>query len=188
MLIGLSGLPQNGKGRVGRRLAEAHGFRHTKMADTLKEMLRVLLRAAGLDEETIERMIEGDLKEVPSPALGGKTPRWAMQSLGTEWGRDCISATIWGDLWEASATRMLDDGKSVVVDDVRFANEQERVKRLGGFIVLVMGRSEAATEHPSDNMEWLEPDYTIVNNGSLGDLDLKVDKLVRRITEDVWEK
>ena len=35
-----------------------------------------------------EAHIEGALKEVPCELLGGKTPRYAMQTLGTEWGRD----------------------------------------------------------------------------------------------------
>ncbi len=188
MLIGLSGLPFNGKGTVAKRLAEAHGFRHTKMAGALKNMLRVMLREAGVDDEMIERMIEGDLKETPQPMLGNRTPRWAMQSLGTEWGRDCITPTLWGDIWQLGVIRQLEAGKSVVVDYVRFADEQARVKRLGGFIVLVAGRSEAASGHASDKMDWLEPDYTILNDGSLRDLDLKVDNLLKRMQKDVWDE
>ena len=74
-----------------------------------------------------------------------------------------------------------------MVDDVRFANEQERVKRLGGFIVHVHGRNGTASTHPSDNMDWLVADYTIDNNGSLAELDDKVKQLIERIREDVWK-
>lgn len=186
MLIGLVGLPGNGKGMVAKRLAEAHGFRHMKMADTLKNMVRLMLADFGADEKTIERIIEGDLKELPSPFLNGKSGRWAMQTLGTEWGRDCISPSIWGDIWEFKVSNLLDNMKDVVVDDVRFTNEQARVKKKGGFIVHVTGRSEAASSHPSDNMDWMKEDYTIVNDGTLRDLDLKVDDLLKRIEDDVW--
>lgn len=187
MLIGLCGLPSNGKGTIATRLATQHGFLHTKFAAPMKDMLRVMLRHAGATEEIIERMIEGDLKEVPSPLLGGKTPRWAMQTIGTEWGRDCISPTLWGDLWQSKAHTVLEDGGSLVVDDVRFPNEQERVKRLGGFIVMVNGRNGTASEHPSDRMDWLVPDYVIENDGTMQELETKVDQLVQRIREDVWK-
>ena len=84
MLIGLCGLPRNGKGTVAEHLRDAHGFKHTKFTGPLKAMLDVFLASAGVDFETRERMIEGDLKETPQPFMGNKTPRWAMQSLGTE--------------------------------------------------------------------------------------------------------
>lgn len=187
MLIGLVGLPGNGKGTVAKRLAEAHGFRHMKMADTLKNMLRVFLVDYGADAETVERIIEGDLKEIPSEFLNGKSGRWAMQTLGTEWGRDCIGPSIWGDIWERKVDNLLENMKDVVVDDVRFKNEHDRVKKKGGFIVFVNGRSEAASAHPSDNMDWMKADYTIENDGSLRDLGLKVDDLLKRIRKDVWE-
>lgn len=187
MLIGLVGLPGNGKGTVAKRLAEAHGFRHMKMADTLKNMLRLFLREYGADDVTVERIIEGDLKELPTDFLNGKSGRWAMQSLGTEWGRDCISPSIWGDIWESKVDKLLDNMKDVVVDDVRFKNEQDRTKAKGGFIVHVHGRFDDASAHPSDNMDWTVPDYSIANTGSLRDLDLEVDNLLKRIRKDVWE-
>lgn len=186
MLIGLCGLPRNGKGTIANYLKETWGFKHTKMAGTLKDMLRVMLRDTGMDDVLIERMIEGDLKETPQPFLGNTTPRWAMQTLGTEWGRLCLCPTIWGDIWQLGAMKHIDDGRSVVVDDVRFPDEQERVKRLGGIIIHVTGRSGAASEHASDKMDWMDAEYTIENNGSLEELRLKVDKLIREIRDDIW--
>lgn len=188
MLIGLCGLPANGKGTIAKHLAQKHGFVHTKMAGTLKDMLRVMLRDAGLDDEMVERMIEGDLKETPQPFLGNRSPRWAMQTLGTEWGRDCICHSIWGDIWQLGALKSIENGKSVVVDDVRFEDEQARVKRLGGFIIHVTGRSGAASEHPSDRMDFMVADHVIENNGTLEELHQKVDNLVQGIREDVWRE
>jgi hypothetical protein len=45
------------------------------------------LHAQGVPSDTIERMVDGDLKEVATPHLGGATPRRAMQTLGRGWGR-----------------------------------------------------------------------------------------------------
>ena len=96
MLIGICGLKWNGKTTSAMYLKQRHDFVHTKFAMPLKNMLRSMWRSVGLDEETIERKIEGDLKEVPCEFLNGHTPVHAMQTLGTEWGRVCISPTLWG--------------------------------------------------------------------------------------------
>jgi hypothetical protein len=78
-LIALTGYAGSGKSTLADILACEHGFTVVKFAGPLKAMLRAL----GLDE----REIEGDLKEQPCQLLAGHTPRRAMQTLGTEWGR-----------------------------------------------------------------------------------------------------
>ena len=40
-------------------------------------------------------MIEGDQKEIPSDVLFGKTSRYAMQTLGTDLGCDCMHPDFW---------------------------------------------------------------------------------------------
>ena len=80
MIIGIRGAAGAGKSTAAKHLIERYGFKNGKFSGALKAMLRTFLRYRGVDEETIERMIEGDLKEVPSPHLNGATPRWAMRS------------------------------------------------------------------------------------------------------------
>ena len=91
MIIGLTGLAGSGETTVARHLMGMHGFVRHRMAEPLKSMLKAL----GLTEQ----QIDGDLKEVPCELLGGKTPRHAMQTLGTEWGRDLISQNLWVKAW-----------------------------------------------------------------------------------------
>lgn len=64
--------------------------------------------------------------------------RKLLQWLGTEWGRDSISKTIWGDIWQAKLKVALDKGFVVVCDDVRFDNEAARFKALGGKIIHIV--------------------------------------------------
>jgi hypothetical protein len=52
--------------------------------------------------------------------------RRLLQWLGTEWGRNSISKSLWCDLWEAEAAKQVEQGKVVICDDVRFENEAER--------------------------------------------------------------
>jgi hypothetical protein len=67
--------------------------------------------------------------------------RKLLQWLGTEWGRGTISDTIWVDLWRAKVAEVTEywtrNGMDtwVTCDDVRFDNEAEAVKALGGYII-----------------------------------------------------
>ena len=67
-VIGITGHKGSGKDTAAEGLA-AQGFTHVKLADALKAMLRKLLACQGADAEMIRRMIDGDLKEVPTPLL-----------------------------------------------------------------------------------------------------------------------
>lgn len=186
MLIGLAGLKWNGKTTAGRYLKEQHGFRHTKFAAPLKDMLRTMWMYAGYSREEAERRVEGDLKEAPDAILGGKTPVHAMQTLGTEWGRELIDGKLWTNLWESTARFSLEAGRSVVVDDVRFPNEYASVKNLGGYIILLSGRSDVVQSHVSEDLSWLKPDYHVVNDGTHEHMFKQIDDVVGEIKRNVW--
>ncbi len=84
---------------------------------------------------TAEELADPARKEQPCAALLGKTPRQAMQSIGTQWGREMIHP----DIWVSIAARRLDvakaEGKSVVLDDCRFDNEAEVWRAAGGTVI-----------------------------------------------------
>jgi hypothetical protein len=62
-----------------------------KFAEPLKAMLDTYLSYARASMRThIERMIDGDLKEWRPAVFGGRSARYAMQTLGTEWGRQMM--------------------------------------------------------------------------------------------------
>lgn len=134
MIVGLTGPAGVGKSAVAAELV-AHGWRRIRFAGPLKAMLGVLLAAQGMPETEIARRLEGDLKEAPEPLLAGATPRWAMQSLGTEWGRSCLGAGLWVAAWERAAAAARAQGVPVVADDLRFPNEADAVGRLSGWVV-----------------------------------------------------
>lgn len=154
-LVAFCGYMGSGKTFAADYLVDGLGYTRSKFAGPLKDMLRVM----GLSESEIE----GDLKHTPSKLLCGRTPRWAMQTLGTEWGRDCIGEDIWGNLWEQRVTKLLEVGMPVVVDDCRFENEARRIKKLGGLVIQLQTRNSASGDkHPSENLPD-NPDVTIIN-------------------------
>ena len=125
VLVGLTGRKGSGKDTAAEAM---FGFENVKMAGALKAMLGALLTYQGALPGTVHRMLEGDLKEKPTSLLGGRSPRHAMQTLGTEWGRNLIST----DLWIGVAERRIGLFDQVCVSDVRFPNEANMIRRLGG--------------------------------------------------------
>lgn len=128
-LVGLCGPIGAGKTFAARYFERAAKFERMRFAEPLKRMLM----AVGLDVEDVD----GSRKETPSPLLCGRTPRYAMQKLGTEFGRECIGPDFWVEAWGGLADARLAAGARVVVDDVRFPNEVEAIRRRGGVVLRI---------------------------------------------------
>jgi len=178
VLIGITGRKGSGKDSFAAYLNATT----VKMADPLKNMLRSLLHDADVPARDIERMIEGDLKEVPCDALNGATPRRAMQTLGTEWAKMIDHThTLWSKIWRRHVESLLQDGVPVVCTDIRFEHEAAEVRALGGTLIRIVRPSVEATDfHPSEReMEGIEVDETIYNTGTLEDLQSQATEVVR---------
>ena len=158
-LLGITGRAGSGKSTAAQVLID-DGWHRVKFAGPLKAMMR----AIGLTDDHIE----GALKEVPCDMLGGKTPRHAMQTLGTEWGRNCIAPDLWIDLARREIIAAMMRGQSVVVDDVRFENEAALIRELGGMVLCLQREGSGAGSHPSEG--GVAPDLTHVNDGSVAEL------------------
>ena len=168
MIIALTGRAGVGKTTVAKILCAEHGFQRISFAAPLKAMLRALYVAMDLGFDDIDRRIAGDLKESPDPWLGGRTPRHAMQTLGTEWGRRCMCEDFWIGVWERAVGTS--GAKRVVVDDCRFTNEAEAVRKLGGVVIGL--RREGVEPLPGSHAseEGTEPDVWV--NAFAGQPDL----------------
>lgn len=154
-IVGLAGHIGSGKGEIAQIL-ERLGYVRLKFAQPLRDMLH----AIGLTKQHTD----GALKEVPCDLLAGRTPRWAMQSLGTEWGRELIHPDIWILLWKARAAEY----DRIVVDDVRFPNEAAAIHELGGVVWLVFRSGLLMADHESEyHIDSLPTDSSINNCGSL---------------------
>lgn len=127
-------------------------------ADPLKNMLFAL----GLTGAELY----GADKESPSAMLGGRTPRYAMQKLGQEWGRDLIHNNLWVNAW-SRAVDVSSKPTHIVVDDLRYKNEYHAVRSFDGIIVRVMRDVPYDATHPSEQF-WpdFQYDYMLNNSGS----------------------
>lgn len=173
MLIGLHGVKGSGKSTVADYLESHYGFTRVRFADPLKNMMRAL----GLRTEHIE----GNLKEVPCPLLGGQTPRYAMQTLGTEWGRTLIDEDLWVNAATNKVRSLLAWNRDVVMEDARFPNELRAIKALGGRIALIApgDRLPISTDpHASEVVHMDLVDLAIPNDTTPDDLFQFIDKYI----------
>lgn len=169
-LIGITGFKRSGKDTTASVMADILGYDLIQFAGPLKDMLRTLLRCQGIDETTIEACVEGDMKEAPAPCLMGKTPRLAMQTLGTEWGREVLGDTIWVD---TALRRAAQSERGAIITDVRFANEAQAIRDAGGVIIRVE-RPEVGlkSDHPSEReVASIQADHILRNDRSRSDYE-----------------
>ena len=182
LIIGIAGVAGAGKSSLAEILEERHGLVRTPFAGPIKDMLAAFLRASGVTDLTIHRMVNGELKEQPAPVLGGRSPREAMQALGTEWGRNFVTPDLWTESWRYRAgLELLRGVAGITVDDIRFPNEVAAIRSMGGVVIRVERPGFTGVNlHPSEQ-QVLEPDHVLVNDGTLADLRAKAEELADRI-------
>ena len=132
MIIGICGLIGSGKGTVGDILVE-QGYKKVSFADKLKDGVATIF---GWDRA----MLEGDTdesrtwREQPDEFWSNETkmevtPRLVLQLFGT----DCLRNGFYDGVWVSLLKKhILDNPGDYVIPDVRFRNEQNMIRELGG--------------------------------------------------------
>lgn len=174
MIVGLIGQKRVGKDTAALALLQ-DGFYVVKFADGLKIMLRALLKSLDYSDRGIDSLLENQLKEVPLPVLAGRSPRYAMQTLGTEWGRNCMGENIWVEI---AIERCL-GRKNSVITDCRFPNEAEAIHRAGGVLIRITRDTHYTDTHSSEALvDSLPFDYEVLNTGTIENLGDEVRQIV----------
>jgi hypothetical protein len=128
-VIGLSGYARSGKDTAADYLVENYGYTKMSFAAPMKEALYKL----NPDIRDIGNLVLSVRQAVDLAGWEGVkalTPsiREYLQRFGTEVGRE-----TWGqDFWVDAAINKIEDGTKVVFADVRFPNEADAIKKLGG--------------------------------------------------------
>jgi len=136
MIIGICGLIGSGKGTVADILVNEHNFTKISFADKLKDGVAAMF---GWDRQ----MLEGDTPESRAwreeidffwtRELGREvTPRLVLQLYGTE----CMREGFYDGIWVSLVKQHLLSNRETnfVIPDVRFTNEIDMIKGLGGFV------------------------------------------------------
>jgi hypothetical protein len=157
---------QSGKDRACNLLVDKFGGDLMAFAKPVYEIEEFIWKTVGLPVPTD--------KKVRRPIL---------QLVGTEIGRDCIDKDIWLNVFQRRLGEM--NFGNVFVSDLRFANEVERVKKLGFKVFKITRPDEERLKHatsheshPSETEMADIPDgaYTAIisNDGTLDEFDQKI--------------
>ena len=134
MVLGICGAAGSGKTTLANLLVNC-GWKRTRFSQGLKSMLAAFLSQQGVENDVVWDMLDGKLKEEPTKFLNGRSPRHAMQTLGTEW-RNMIHRDLWVDAWRRNINNY-PPGTKILVDDLRFHHEARVIRELNGKIIRI---------------------------------------------------
>ena len=165
MLIGFTGKVGVGKTTIARMLVDEKFFIKLAFDTPLK---RAMVELTGMD---ISHFTDPVLKEEEIRGLNGLTPRILMQKFGTEFIRDMIDPDFWIWRMDKHLTQIEQHNKSrrhIVIDDVRFNNEAELVRKRGGLLIHLRREFKSRTtqtDHRSENPVSIYSTDLIIDSG-----------------------
>jgi len=173
MIIGLSGYAQSGKDEIANVLIQ-QGFERAAFADTLREALLALNPMAGYGiflNDVVATVGWEEAKRL-YPEV-----RRLLQRMGTEAGRNIFGEQIWVN----KTLGKLDPQKHYIITDVRFQNEADAIRDLGGQMWRVTRPGTGPVNgHSSEvDLDNYGFDYTVENKGDLRELEGLVLALVK---------
>lgn len=126
---------------------------------TKNKLLELLPRSCGARfASTIYKMHDAIRKEalavgIDMPVKDGPL----LQYLGTEWGRNNYGEDVWVNALETTCLSLADKHDYIIIDDVRFENEAESIRRMGGVLVMIDVPEEVRKARIPDT--WRDPSH-----------------------------
>lgn len=203
MIIGLVGFIGSGKGTVRDILVREHGYHGFAFADALKDAVAtIFMWPRGLLEgdSNASRAFRERVDPWWSNKLGYEvTPRLILQKMGTEACRTGIADNI----WIAALEKRIHGYQDVVISDVRFPNEINFIRSVGGSIIRVRRGQDpiwyndamstntiginTMDQYNVHESEWAwigqRVDYTMVNDSTLENLKDNVKFTLTQLTK-----
>lgn len=179
MIIGICGKNRSGKDTVANYLKDKYKFEHLYFAEPLKKAAILLFKLSP-------EQITGDLKETID-ARYNKSPRQLLRWLGIHVFRNQFKDSFWLDYLKFSyeEIRTKNPNVLVVVSDVRFQDEIDMIKKLGGKIVKINRENRILNSNDieSDNrfIELTGFDFYINNDSTLEDLYHNIETMVKSL-------
>jgi hypothetical protein len=179
-IVGLHSRAHGGKDTVAEHLVRRHGFVQIAFADAVYAGL------AAMFDVSVDMLRAHSFKERDSTCLGDRSPRYLLQTLGTDWGRDMVHRDVWVRIAAAKLERhRATNCAGVVLSDVRHDNEADFVRDSGGQIWIIV--------RPTKKPDYVRPhsseagitqhgrDRGLLNDGTLEQLEARVDLLVQQL-------
>lgn len=188
--IGICGQANSGKDTLSRLLkdkfskTENISYKNIAFADPIKSMIRLMF--PELPEEYLTGSSFYRSKTIPGAFKDGQplTVRQLLIDLGTGLGRS-YKESIWIDAFQHAFNQSILTHNMIVVSDCRFINEFNKLKELNFYIIKLNRNTNNKINHISETDQNSIPlhkfDYVLDNNGTLQDLELHVDNIVKNI-------
>lgn len=166
-IIGITGKKRAGKDTIANYIHKKYGFTIHRFADPIKDMIQQLLSYVDANDNFyMEQHKETEIVELKA------SYRKLAQTLGTEWGRNMISDSLWIDILAFNTQYE----ELIVIPDVRFDSEAEWIVNNNGFIIEVINPLTEQDEHISE--AGINPKFinsVILNDSSFTNLYKQVD-------------
>lgn len=189
MIIGLRGDAGSGKDTVGDELVHEYGFTRISFADELKRNVSQAFNVP-LDHFYDRVLKEAEISHLPlrrntlsfvvldgiSPLPDFFTPR-----LLCIYYANCMRH-VDPQYWVRIPLKNLKSSVNYVITDVRYQNEVDAVKKLGGVTVKIERQGTNSLNHISERgLDGVEPDHYLKNEGTKEELFAKVKGLIKKI-------
>jgi len=175
-VIGFTGYAGAGKDEAADTLT-AFGFKKLGFADPMYDIALVLnpwlFRFGILFRLSWAVRALGWTRAKKIPAV-----RRYLQTLGTEVGRTFFGESVWVDFL---ARRMRSGGKYTVTN-VRYPNEAELIRRMGGHIIRIERPGTGPANGHSSEHQPIHADAVIFNAGTIRELRIQVAETVADLT------
>jgi hypothetical protein len=188
VILGFTGHIGSGKSTASEYLVNQYDFEKYAFALPIKNVAI----AMGFSHRELYGTQEEKLSINEYWNVSGRT---FMQKFGTEIGRAVLPKIIpdmnfgkynspWIRLFEIYVAEKNKDKtvESIVVEDVRFNNEAKVIREHGGYIIRIIRPDDHYSiykNHASETeMDGITADFTIINDGSLRQLEDKIDDLI----------
>ena len=190
MIIGILGKKRSGKDTICKFLVENYEFHKLAFADPIKDVARELF---NLNDEQLN-----GIKKEEKMKDYNISPRQFFQVFGTDIMQDAIynyipeledkipkklfwTINIFNKIKHLETTGMT----NFCISDVRFVHEVDYILEKGGIIIKVNRNTENDDNHISEteinDIDDSKINYRVDNNGTIGELNSKIKKIVDRL-------
>jgi hypothetical protein len=175
ILIGFAGKIGSGKTTCAKFIQD--NYRNVvllSISTPLKQMAKIVFDLSD------EQLYDSEKKEIID-SRWGHSPRQILQVLGTDVFRNLktklpnIGESVWITLLESKLCQLKKTTTIVVVDDVRFDDEVETIKKFGGHVIYLKRPEEKTQTHASEQLDPCKA-HEIIQNNRLEDTCRKICK------------
>lgn len=180
-LIGIHGPLNGGKDTTANYIqAKFPGkFGRYAFAGPLKQACKLMFNFTDgqLEDQALKKEID---------PFWGFTPRYAMQKLGTEYGRSMLRDDIWIKRAEMEFALNSKSSMGTIITDVRFENEAEWLRAQPGSVLIYLKvpglvQDEQYSHASEAGITQVPTDFEIVNDKGLGieNLHRQIDRIFK---------